>query len=413
MASDDVSIEIVHDSDFSTYKIGTNTDIFVNLVKVNGNKIDITNNVNTKIFALDDSIFFDDVTKNLLFKEEGSGILKAVYTNSFGEVFTAQVKFIAYDTFYRDNYIDHLVSTFEKGKLQKNVRLKVFMDTLMEIVDIFYAYNKDIQVISCFSDVKSEFLDILGQSVGFERIDYESVNTADEPTANKVYRELLANVFDLLNIRGTYLSYQLFFNALGYDIELQEFWYNENSELIEVNPYDDAASTYYRYDTNGILLDSPPIPNPDPRQYANTNNVFINNKSNYIRPILTSINTQIAPSPGSFTSRKRQIIRQYLEYLRPVHIQYIQELVNASVNVESVDFIDEAMEFFATYDFFEVIVATEILWSMSESFNASPGRPFNETLAFNKKWDTGIKWDDDHIWDDSNLFLETFAVANA
>lgn len=408
--STDKQIVIEYGFDFPTFKVGTSTNISVKLIKIDNTVVDVTNNVNTSIFTLDDNVVFDQTTKIIHFNKEGTGALKAVYTNSFGESFSFEQKFVVYNVFFKDNYINHFVSSFEKLKLSKNKKLKIMMDTMMEMMDILYAYNVDAKLLNSFSGVKSEFLDLLGQNVGFERIDYESVNTSEEDSANKVYKEILSNIFDLLNIRGTNLAYDLFFNAIGYNINLQEFWYNDNSELIEINPYDDTLSSFYRYDTNGVNLDSPPFANKDPRRFISNDNVFKNNKSNYVRPILSSINTDFAPSPSSFTTRKRNVIKEYLEYLRPSHVQYIQELIAATVTPipETLDDIDG--DEFISYLLRDVVIGAEVIDFIEEYFSQSKPIIFSEEFTFKKKWDSGFKWDEGNKWDDKQFLNESFSA---
>lgn len=411
--SEDKQIVISYGADFPTFTVNSSANITINLYKIDNTIIDITNDVNTSIFTLDDSIVFDNTTKILHFNKEGTGVLKAIYTNSFGETYSAEQKFVIYSTFFKDNYLNYFVSSFEKLKLSKNKKLRIMMDTMMEMLDILHAYNIESKLLNSFTGVKSEFLDLLGQNVGFERIDYESVNTSDEDAANRVYREILANIFDLLNIRGTDLAYNLFFNAIGYDITLQEFWYNDKSDLIEINPYDDTLSSFYRYDTNGVNLDSPPFPNKDPRRFVSNDNVFVNNKTNYVRPILSSINLDIAPTPSSFTVRKRNVIKEYLEYLRPSHVQYIQELISASVTPipEELDVI--LGDDFLSYLLQDILVGNEVLDFIQEYFSQSKPIVYDEEFSFKKKWDTGFKWDDLNKWDDKQFLNESFAVVPA
>jgi hypothetical protein len=41
-------------------------------------------------------------------------------------------------------------------------------------------------------------------------------------------------MFDLISVRGTKLTYELFFNALGYITTFEEFWYDNDGNLIGV-----------------------------------------------------------------------------------------------------------------------------------------------------------------------------------
>ena len=81
-------------------------------------------------------------------------------------------------------------------------------------------------------------------------------------------------------MRGTQLAYEIFFRALGYFIELQEFWYDVDGNLIEINPTDESKSTFFAYNTYGELIDPIPYPRRDPRYFFGAQD---NSKENLIK----------------------------------------------------------------------------------------------------------------------------------
>jgi hypothetical protein len=110
-------------------------------------------------------------------------------------------------------------------------------ETPKEFFDIIYAYCADVKNITDPINIKWKMLTMLGESYGFQRMTFPNGRDSKEHIGEYMYRELLSNLVDLLEIRGTKLSYDLLFNALGYDISLKEFWYDEIGNLIGIDPY--------------------------------------------------------------------------------------------------------------------------------------------------------------------------------
>jgi hypothetical protein len=338
----------------------------------------------------------------------------------------------------------------------------------MEMIDILYAYNEDLKIIPSFTEGKSKFISLLSQNVGFERIDFTQFNTKYEYVNNETFREVVSNMFDLLSIRGTKLAYELFFNALGYNTTIQEFWYDNDGNLIEINPDNESLSTYYAYTTEGVLI-SPAAPRQDPRKnnvffsndYNNIDNnyirisdengnvyyrekediqltkktnsyeqdIFKNNKSNYIRVVFDSaINNNFFERPQDFSIEKKLIIKRYLDFLRPSHIQYILETFSinfgdSSATLDEINILDNENP---NYDFLvgileELTNSNEILEDINivdlilnanddESFNIGNVIFQNEEFSFNNRWDFLLKYDQEELYDYKDILNEELYV---
>lgn len=420
MAAVDKNIEIQFQGMFPTFEVNEASLITVNLIKSDNSVTDISNYTNTHIFSLDaENIYFNADDNMAIFKKEGSGKIKAIYKNAKGQTFTAEKEFIVYERWFADNYLNYLTSSFDKYLLENNTLAKVIMDTCMEMMDVFYAYVKDIDVIDNFKGGKSKFLSLVAQNTGFERIDFESVDTTDEEKSNEAFRELLSNILDLLGIRGSILSYELFFGALGYNVDIEEFWWDNNGSLIEIDPINNNDSSYYAYRTDGTNIDDPPIPRNDPRRFASPlNSVTVNSKSNYVRPILSVKDADIAPAPASFTSSKRVIINKYLEYLRPSHIQYMDELVVANLGSDMINLAADENFFYSNLLEYDI--------NGGEGFGGGPGdvypihqfmdqfirgtlKDVSDELSYVLKWDAGNFWDSGINWDQKKFLSEFFS----
>lgn len=288
------------DDDVSFQRIGTVSDYTVELHARDGAIYDVT--ADAIILALDDSIFIDKDNDQIHFKTEGSGQVKIILKQADSPInkkVFRKYEFIIYDNFYKSNYKYHFFSTYESDLIDGNPKLRAMFDTIMEFFDIFYAHREDIKTIVNPRDVKTKYLNLLGKDLGFPRTDFVEACTEFEKDANRVYRELLFNLADLIELRGTPLSYELFFGALGYDVDIREYWYDSVGDLIEIHPTDPTQSTYYAYNPRGQALDEPQVARPDPRPLAsNQTNVTRNNKSNFIKVILSLKNAGASfPSP--------------------------------------------------------------------------------------------------------------------
>lgn len=422
-------------------------------------EVNITNDSNLTIFSLDPNNFYiipnsyDPILKTIdvMPLKEGSGIIKVVYYNE-EERFIVSTQFLSHGSFFKDNYLDYLLPQLDSENIKTNQFVKSIFDTLMEMIDILYAYNEDLRVISNFREGKSKFISMLAQNVGFERIDFTDDGTIYESSSNESFRELIANMFDLISVRGTKLTYELFFNALGYTTTFEEFWYDNDGNLIEINSDDESKSTFYAYSTDGSLLDNPPYPRPDPRKnnnllsndyndfgeyirILNSNgsisyipknnvilsdknnnfdvNVFKNNKSNYVKiTINNSINDNVYQDPQNFSIEKKIIIKRYLEFLRPSHIQYILETFQEDMPVDTFDvasILEEQLGISILNEFKDYLV-DEIANIIDTDFNIGDVKGLLEELSFFNKWDTLLKFDQSNIYDFKNLLIEDFIV---
>ena len=435
-----VNIVLRSNSDFNTILEGTQFSISVFANLTDGSSIDITSDCS--IFSLDTNfIELSHISKALfLANREGSGYIKAIYINGI-ETFSTSKQFICYNSFFKENYLNYFFPEIDSENIRSHQRVRVTFDTLMDMLDILYAYNSDLSVISNFKNGKSQFLNLMAQNVGFERFDFSSFNTAYEDIETQSFRELISNIMELLSVRGTQLAYEIFFRALGYFIELQEFWYDVDGNLIEINAKDESKSTFFAYNVNGELIDSIPYPRRDPRYFfgaqdsskdglikkfeddtfnwdneafernsniiANSGNNFKNNKSNYVRvSIVGPVNENVFESPQNFSLEKKIAIKKYLEYLRPQHIQYIDEAFGHNITTETLWSFD-AEDFIAGL-LSQNKIGNEVLMEILEKFISSPIKNIYEELSSSNKWDKKLRWDNKIRWDYKTHLIEVF-----
>ena len=280
---------------------------------------------NLSVLSMDDNVVIrmNPLVINCIALKIGTGILKAYYKIGT-ETLIGDFEVIIYEPWFRENYW-RMIGTADKNEIGTGTYADCLLKACFEMIDILWAYYEETLTITHPLFSKSKFVNSIGRSKGFLNVDFKFENTNLEYFALNLYRELLNNLYELLLVRGTRLSYEMFFGALGYDIELQEFWTNGDGELIEINPLDESKSTFVTYSTTGEQLTS--TIDTDPRYMQKDSvNVQTWNKSVYLKPIL-SAKTQyenVAINTG-YSAEQQSIIWNYLEYLRPLHIRYLNE----------------------------------------------------------------------------------------
>ncbi len=262
-----------------------------------------------------------DNNVNLLHKEDGYylSVLRegtcqiGVY---YGDTFV-KIEVLVYGNWFKNNYAVYFLSRYDRNILDNNSKAKVMFDTYAEFIDMLFAYVHDIDGINNPMEIKKKFLFSLSLSKGFDSIQYINEGSALEYKMDMIYRELITNLVDIAQTRGTRLSYELFFGSLGFDIELLEFWYDNKGRLVEVNPVDDSESGFLAYNVYGLPLEEEV---DDPRVAVNvTGNYNINMKSNYVMPIITLKDSYDA----KLLSTQKTLLTQFLEMLKPKHMNYL------------------------------------------------------------------------------------------
>lgn len=439
-----LSFFLTHDSEFSTYVLNSTFRVRTYVNTLDEGVVEVTND--SEVYSLDSDNFLElpsGPKHTFLARGEGSGVIKATYTYD-NEVFYTSRQFVCYTSFFKENYLTYLLPEYDSNNVRSSPKVKALFDTLMDMLDVLYAYNKDLGVISNFKYGKSKFLSLLSQNVGFERFDYSQLNTEYEFSENESFRELIGNFVDLLSVRGTKLAYQIFFQALGYNLKLEEFWYDSNGNLVEVSSDPNVPSTYYAYNTSGELLDSPPYPRPDPRVYygserllnapngylktysgtkptyvkqsyvsnksllSNSGSNFVNNKSNYVRVYVTnSINPDVYEDPTNFSLEKRLAIKRYLNFLRPLHVQYVDESFGYNLTTEVLHSLED------NFDWAQLLlksVSEENLEQILEKFISTTVKNIVDELYAKNKWDRKLKWDSGLKFDFRTHLTEEFRV---
>lgn len=262
-------------------------------------------------------------------------------------------KYSAVKIFFRKNYRLFLPE-YDHYQIISAEKTKVFAEAFVREFDRFSLMIDNLSNTIDIDNVSEDYLDYLGQLIGYEREDYVLLTEAS-------FRELLKNIIEIYRIKGTNYSMELFFNFLGFDIDLQEFWFDKRygDDGLFINEYTGGInkSQYAFYLTpikpteiilSGmehpyLISDDEIIPTQDLNQFNKWTEMYEDDsttgysykaligdttgypgtkysffKTNILQYTLTTLGTEVEPE---LTEEDLRVIGFYVKFLTPIFIQ--------------------------------------------------------------------------------------------
>ena len=186
------------------------------------NKDYITNNT-IEIMASEDPPFLRDEICEILEKD----FIKRDLYSSILYTF----KYSTIKKFFRENW-NRFTPDFDVLNITKTDQLRVFQESLMTEFDRLADTIDEIYNIQDIDKVPSQYLDYVGQLIGYEREERELLVDAS-------FRELIKNIIEIYRIKGSNFSFELFFGFLGFDVRIDELWFDKRyyDSGVGTNPY--------------------------------------------------------------------------------------------------------------------------------------------------------------------------------
>lgn len=139
--------------------------------------------------------------------------------------------------FFQDNFTKFLPSP-DAAAIVDNEKMKLFQVAFMKEYDRFADIISSVYDIVDVDKVDNQYLAYLIQLLGYEKGDDGGL------LGNDSFRQLAKNIIEVYKMKGTNYSFELFFNFLGFEIDLKEFWFDKrfSDPNISVNPYTNSAN---------------------------------------------------------------------------------------------------------------------------------------------------------------------------
>ncbi len=201
------------------------------LTEFDTNSFLISDNTITELLLINDmrntidTIFF--VTVGATEPIEDDMYRQLLYSYKYG---TIKHFFLENANDFTPSYDEQIINSQDKIRIWQQAFMRQF-DRFADIIDNILEIQ-DIDVIA------EDYLEYIAQLVGFER--------GDTSLGESLFREITKNIIEVYRIKGTNYSFELFFNFIGFEIDVIEFWFDKrfyySNEL--VNPYTKENNKY-------------------------------------------------------------------------------------------------------------------------------------------------------------------------
>jgi len=158
-------------------------------------------------------------------------------TDEMYRQFLYSFKYGVIKSFFLDNHQDFMPS-YDSQIMQDSLKMKIWQEAFMRQFDIFVGKIDDIIENGNIDIIAEEYLDYMAQLVGFER--------GDTNLGDSLFREITKNIIEVYRIKGTNYSFELFFNFIGFEIDVIEYYFDRRFYKSNnvVNPYTKETSLF-------------------------------------------------------------------------------------------------------------------------------------------------------------------------
>lgn len=316
--------------------------------------ISVLSNLATLLYDNEDKILsvkIDTLIDNNVLAKEiantyGKVILpEPVYRNIFYAMKYGSVK-----TFFEKNY-KHFMPEYDYFEIQSRDKTRILMESFMKEFDDFTDILEKMYDLHDIDKAPDEYLDYLSALIGYER-------DKNYITDYTFFRALLKNMIEVYKIKGTNYSIELFLSFLGFNIVIEEYWFDRRYF------YSSQAKNPYTGETNKnnfsfyLTPIKPSYTIPDGVSYRkvvnidefcgqrnlyNFNRAIADNKASalqllgfdpdytgeiytYFKTNVASYNVERIIASGSsvkeeVTSTDLKMIKKYIDFLTPIFIQ--------------------------------------------------------------------------------------------
>lgn len=134
-------------------------------------------------------------------------------------------------SFFYENY-ERFIPEIDLLKIQSEEKTKILQESLMKELDKFSSIVEEISNLQDIDKIPNEYIEYLSQLLGYEREEISLVTDVK-------YRILIKNIVQLYKIKGTNYSLELFFNFLGYNLQIYEYWFDRRyaNYIYTQNPF--------------------------------------------------------------------------------------------------------------------------------------------------------------------------------
>ena len=150
-------------------------------------------------------------------------------------------KYCYVSSFFQNN-AEKFIPQCDIDEIRENPAAEAFLDAMLKEFDKINRLLEETKDYLDYDKIPWNYIVYLTQLLGLEK-DLLDVDDSEEA----YYRELAKNILDIYRIKGTTYSYELFFNFIGIDIEIKEFFFDRRyffAKYPQENTYTNTSDKY-------------------------------------------------------------------------------------------------------------------------------------------------------------------------
>jgi hypothetical protein len=151
------------------------------------------------------------------------------YLSSEGTRYTYLLKWLYYtykyfneEQFFFNKLLEKFVPDYDGQIVSSTTYLKVYFDGLGILLDTLDQKIEDLYTLGDIDTVDEKYLQYLAQLLGYQKEDFSIENIS--------FRELIKNLVDIYQTKGTEYSFTLFFKLLGFDAVVNEYYWDRDAQ---------------------------------------------------------------------------------------------------------------------------------------------------------------------------------------
>lgn len=130
------------------------------------------------------------------------------------------LKYCYTSSFFQNNW-EYFVPDVDYTEMEKNPSIMGFMDAIMKEFDKLDSIMDDVKKYKSYQDIPYDYIVYLTQLMGIE-----PKHLMIMQDQKKLYRTIAENIMDVYSVRGVADTFTLLFNFLGYDINIEEYFFD-------------------------------------------------------------------------------------------------------------------------------------------------------------------------------------------
>ena len=242
-------------------------------------------------------------------------------------------KYCYVSSFFQNN-ANRFIPECDIEEIRGNPAAEAFLDAMLKEFDKINRLLEETKDYLDYDKIPWDYIVYLTQLLGLEK---DLLNFDD--TEEEFYRELAKNILDIYRIKGTTYSYKLFFNFLGIDIEIKEFFFDRRYFYAKYPQENTDTGTSDKYSKDFYLTTINPSYNLNP-SFSTSEIVTLNDFSKQenlrdFEELVTKYGLEAVLGYSKYDKNGEEYTERVFKYFKTNYIYYYASALGGRANLTS------------------------------------------------------------------------------